>query len=144
MLRPAELDARLQPIFDRARQPMPPDLQARLLEIPARQAVATLWWTRRLLPLAAALGLLAVAATAGGRIADFLRHLLGGRIAGAISEGTYRLYSLVMEQWAPWQEALPLAYAAPMFMVFAAAALAALWLSYQPGISRLPAPIPAA
>ena len=142
MLRPDELDTRLQPIFDRARQPLPPDLQARLLEIPASQAVATVRWTHRLLPLAAALGLLAVATTAGGQIADFLRHFLAGRAVSAASEVTYRIYSLVMEQWAPWQEALPLVYAMPILLMLGAAAMAALWLSYRPGISWLPAPVP--
>ena len=140
-MRPDELDARLQPIFDRARQPMPPDLEARLLGIPASHPIAPVRWSRWLLPFAAALGLVAVAFTSGGRIADFLRHFLGGRIAGAISDATYRLYSLVMEQWAPWQEALPLAYAAPMVMMLGATVLAALRLSYRPVFSRMQVPV---
>ena len=132
------LDIRLQSIFDRARQPMPAQLEAQLLDIPARQSALSARWLRRLMPLAAALSLSIIALTFGRQAGAFLAHLLGGRIAGAFSEGTYRLYSLVMEQWAPWQETLPLAFAAPISIMLGVTILAALWLSYRPVVSRMP------
>lgn len=127
-----KLDAQLLGAFRQARQPLPTQLEAALLTIPAGQALAakrTRWAVYGASALAASL--LFVLAV-GGRVLSTGVYIVGSRVLHLLNGAISNVYTVAIDHLAPWGGALPWGYPGAVAMLMAAIMLTAIWIVFRP------------
>ena len=127
-----KLDAQLQGAFKQARQPLPTQLEAALLAIPAGQALAAkrIRW--------AVSGASALAASwffilaGGGRLLSTGGYIIGSWVLHMLSGAVSNIYAVVMDRLSIWEGVLPWGYTGALAMLMTAITLTAVWVVFRP------------
>lgn len=127
-----KLDAQLQGAFKQARQPLPAQLEAALLAIPAGQALAakrTRWAVSGASALAASLLFIL---SGGGRLLSTSGYIIGSWVLHLLNGAASKIYAVVVDRLLPWEGALPWGFTGAVAMLMAAIILTAIWAVFRP------------